>query len=267
MIETATALAERAMDFLRETIDLLLPAEPEQSLRIFWAFFFLEMPRYLVTDVAVLAAAWLRPPRPRPRRDDVLVSAIVPAHNEADTIHHTIRSLREQDHPNLEIIVVDDGSTDSTPAICEALAARGEIRFLRFPERQGKSAALNQGIRASRGEILLFMDSDSTLDRDAVSAMLAYFRDPAVGAVSGNLGVRNPNENLLTRAQTIEYAINITVGRRFKAMAGILSIVPGALGAFRRELVERVGGHEPGPGNDSDLTIRVRKLGWQVAFA
>jgi cellulose synthase/poly-beta-1,6-N-acetylglucosamine synthase-like glycosyltransferase len=268
VIDGAMHLLERSFEFVGEAVDFLRSIGPEQAMRVFWAFFFLEVPRYLFSDLIVLVSAAFRRPRPNfPPMDHVLVSVIVPGYNEADTIYNTVRSLREQDHPNIEIVIIDDGSTDDTARICEKLAARGMIRFFRFAQRQGKSAALNLGLRGCRGEIVLFMDSDSTLDRSVVSSMLAYFRDPEVGAVSGNLGVRNAGTNLLTRIQAIEYVINITVGRRFKAMAGILSIVPGALGAFRRELIDRVGGHEPGPGNDSDLTIRTRKLGKKVAFS
>lgn len=258
------------LDFFGETRDWVLDLWPDQFVRVFWAFIFLEIPRYLFTDLYILLRFLFSKDREitanhldaKPQ-----VSVILPALNEERTIAYTVRSLLEQDYPNLEIIVVDDGSTDRTPEICQKLAEEGHIRFFQLRDRQGKSAALNYGFKVSRGEYIVFMDTDSTLDRNAIFNLLKYFEDERVGAVSGNLGVRNFHTNLLTKLQAIEYLVSITVGRWFRASIGILSIVPGAFGAFRRSLLERIGGHEPGPGNDSDLTIRTRKLWKQVVFA
>ena len=119
----------------------------------------------------------------------------------------------------------------------------------------------------ARGEFVLLMDSDSTLERSTVWQMVRHFEDPKIGAVSGNLTVRNYNASLLTRLQAIEYLLSLSIDRRFKAEVGILSIVPGALGVYRRELLGSVGGLEPGPGCDSDATNRIRKLGYQIGFA
>jgi len=258
------------LDFVVETLDWITDLGPARFCRVFWAMLFLEVPRYVLTDFYILVV-WLlkggRTPQPALPTDPPLVSVVMPALNEEETIEYTVKSIREQEYPNLEIVVIDDGSTDRTPQICKTLADRGWIRFLRMERRQGKSAALNFGVRACRGEYVIFMDTDSTLDRGAIIRLLEPFQDPRVGAVAGNLEVRNRGECLLTRFQALEYMTAMSVGRRFKAHAGILSIVPGAFGAFRRALLERVGGHEPGPGNDSDLTIRVRKLANRVAFA
>ncbi|MCB7129504.1 MAG: glycosyltransferase, partial [Candidatus Brocadiales bacterium] len=136
-----------------------------------------------------------------------------------------------------------------------------------FEERAGKSAALNHALRYARGEYIVFIDADTTFDRDAIFNVIKNFADPKVGAVAGNLRPRNAKRTLLTRLQQIEYLFTIDVGRRIRANFGILPIVSGAFGGFRRELVEQVGGHEPGPGNDSDLTIRIRKLGYKIVFA
>ncbi len=257
------------VDFFLRGFDWITTMPFEQFVRVFWAILFLEVPRYLLTNVYVFlkhfyeerAEPPLALPDPAP-----LVSVIVPALNEKDTIVFTVRSLLEQDYPRLEILIVDDGSSDGTEELCTDLARRGSIRYYRLRQRQGKSAALNLGLAAARGEYAVFMDSDSTLDRDCVSRLVSRFQDPEVGAVSGNLDVRNYDENLLTWMQAMEYLITLSVGRRFKASVGILAIVPGAIGAFRRDLLQRIGLFEPGPGNDSDLTIRTRKLGRQVAF-
>lgn len=251
-----------------EAVDAIFGRGGSRFVQAFWIFVFLEVPRYLLTDLVVaIHHAW---PRRRPARADanvVRTSVVLAALNEEDTIALTIRSLLEQDHGDVEIIVVDDGSSDRTAAICEAFAASGAIRFLRFERRQGKAAALNYGTRFATGAYVVYMDSDSTLDRDAVRKLVRPFRDPAVGAVGGTLGVRNAGTNLLTGLQSLEYLISIALGRRFRALVGTLSVVAGAFGAFRRELLDPIGGHSPGPGNDSDLTIRVRKAGFKIAFA
>ncbi len=249
---------------------------PDQFILVFWAFCFLEVPRYFLSDLYVLFSALRDKWRHKPPvslaqlHSRPLVSVVLAALNEESTIEATVRSLLEQSYPNLEIVVIDDGSNDRTAEICQRLADSGLLRYYRFfslEERQGKSAALNYGIRAARGELLVFMDTDSTLDRDSILNMVAQFEDPEVGAVCGDLRVRNLRDNLLTRLQGMEYITSLMVGRRFRAAAGILSIVPGALGAFRSNLIQRVGGHEPGPGNDSDLTIRIRKLRKKIVFA
>ncbi|MGQ0659221.1 MAG: glycosyltransferase family 2 protein [Chromatiales bacterium] len=258
------------IDYFRRGFDWVATMPLEQFVRVFWAVLFLEVPRYLITNIYVFfrhlreerEARLLNLPDPVP-----LVSVIVPALNEEETIAYTVRSLLEQDYPRIEIIIVDDGSTDRTAAVCKSLGQRGSIRYYRMQERQGKSAALNLGLSAARGEYAVFMDSDSTLDRDCISRLMTQFAEPRVGAVSGNLDVRNYGDNLLTWMQAMEYLITLGVGRRFKASVGILAIVPGAIGAFRRDLLQRIGLFEPGPGNDSDVTIRTRKLGRQIAFA
>ncbi len=255
------------IDFTGRGFDWISSMSFEQFVRVFWAIIFIEVPRYTFTTVYVFLAHHLRRPREEVRSTPApLVSVIVPSLNEAATLPETVRSLREQDYPSIEIIVVDDGSTDSTPLVADRLG-NGRVHYHRMQERQGKSAALNFGIGASRGSLLVFMDSDSTLNRDCISKLVSRFNNPGTGAVSGNIDVRNYSRNLLTWLQMLEYLITLSVGRRFKASVGILSIVPGAIGAFRRDLIERIGRFEPGPGNDSDLTIRTRKLGYQIEFA
>ena len=201
------------------------------------------------------------PDQPAPK-----VSIILPVLNEADTISVSVRSIQEQDYPNIEIIVIDDGSTDNSADVCRKLASQGLVKFFPLIERQGKSGALNYGCQLATGQFLVFMDSDSTLDRRAITNLLKPFHDERIGAVGGNVGVRNTYTNILTQLQTFEYLCSITVGRQFRAKMGILGIISGAFGAFRKDLVERVGWYEPGPGADSDLTIRIRKLGKEIAF-
>lgn len=253
--------------FIGDTVSFLLNLKPEIFIRVFWGFVFLELPRYVFTDIFVfLRSLFTRRVIIEESKYTPKVSIIVPVMNEGETIALTLKSLLNQSYPNYEIIVVDDGSTDRTVDICQMLASDGKISFLRPGSRQGKSAALNYGLGFATGEIVIFIDSDSCIDRDALWVMTKGMKDKHIGAIAGNLSVLNSKKNLLTRLQTIEYMTSMTIGRIFRSCAGILCIVPGAFGAFRRSLLKRVGGHEPGPGNDSDLTIRIRKLNHKVDF-
>lgn len=270
-MDNFAALFEIVRYYLVDAWDWLILLSPEQLLRVFWAVIFLELPRYTAANLYIfylyLNGKLEEKVRPKRVQKAPLVSIIVPAHNEGPIIGATVESLAEQDYPNIEIVIIDDGSTDSTARQLAEIRRRPRLNVFRLSERQGKSAALNFGLGVSKGEFVVFMDADSTLARDVVSNLIAHFDDPLVGAVSGDLGVRNHHVNLLTRLQAVEYLISLSLGRRFKARMGILSIVPGAIGAFRRKLLTRIGGIEPGPGNDSDVTIRTRKLGMRIAFA
>ncbi len=263
-------------DIIADTFDYLLSLDEYGAFRVFWYFFIFDFPRYVLTDIFILIDEKLKERSPRRDNDFLLrlkynpplVTVIIPALNEEETIGWTVRSLQEQTYKNLQLIIVDDGSTDGTPEICHKLAQNDNIIYARFSERAGKSAVLNYGLQFTRGEFVIFVDSDTTFDRDAIYKMLTAFADPEVGGVSGNLRPRNGNNNLLTHLQQIEYIFTISIGRRVRAKLGILPIISGAFGGFRRNLIglNSIGGHEPGPGNDSDLAIRVRKKGYKISF-
>ncbi len=240
---------------------------------IYWHFLLLEFPRYVVTDIVVLIRELWPIKRITPDftqallQHKTLASVIIPCHNEEHTILKTINSLKTQSYPYLQIIVVDDGSTDRTPAICTPLSESGDILYLRNSLRGGKSSAANMGLKHCRGEYLITADADTTFDRDAIWHMLNAFSDPEIGAVSGNVRIRNVKHNLLTRLQAIQYLITISVGRIASAQLNILLIVSGAFGAFRREIVEQVGGWDVGPGEDADLTLKSKLQGSKIGFA
>ena len=142
----------------------------------------------------------------------------------------------------MEVIVVDDGSTDRMFEVAKSLQREGLVdKVLRLDHRGGKSAAVNLGLSICTGDVVVISDADTTFDRDAFAELLSYFSDPRVGAVSGNLGVRNAAASLITRHQAIEYAIGISLGRSIQDMLGILSIASGAFGAFRRSAIEASG--------------------------
>jgi len=204
-----------------------------------------------------------QPPAPAPHGIGP-VSVIVPAYNEEKGIAATIESLLRTRHP-LEIIVVDDGSTDRTAEIARTYGRYG-VRVISRPNG-GKPAALNTGISQARCPILVLLDGDTVFEPDAVARLAAYFADPKVGAVSGNAKVGN-RKGLLGRWQHIEYVVGFNLDRRFYDLAGCMPTVPGAIGAFRREALEQVGGvSEDTLAEDTDLTMAVLRAGWRVRYA
>lgn len=238
---------------------------------LFWFAILFELPRYLIGAIVVACAD----PRRRPPAADVpdfSVSVLLVGHNEAAALERSIRSLAAQSFRRrggrLQAVVVDDGSTDGMGDIARRLQAEGRIdAALRVRPRGGKSAGVNLGLTACRSDIVVIADIDTTFDDDAIEAFLPCFLDPRVGAASGDLGVRNAGHCLVTRHQAIEYLISISLGRRIADTLGILSIVSGAFGAFRRSALESVGRLDPEVGEDADLTMKLRRAGWRVRFA
>ncbi len=192
------------------------------------------------------------------------VSVIVPAYNEAANIAATVRSLVRNDYPGIEVIVVDDGSTDGTADIVERLGLLG-VHVLRQPNA-GKPAALNTGIAYARNDILVLVDGDTVFAPDAVGRLVQPLRDPRVGAVSGNTKVAN-RRGLLGRWQHLEYVIGFNLDRRMFDIAECMPTVPGAIGAFRRTAIRDAGGvSEQTLAEDTDFTMAVLRAGWRVVY-
>ncbi|MCR9219865.1 MAG: glycosyltransferase family 2 protein [Alphaproteobacteria bacterium] len=253
-----------------EPLNYLLSLNAQEFVRMFWHTLFIEIPRYLLPGALIaLGHASHRPRRtvaggPTAPR----VSVLLPGHNESARLELAVQSMRLQSRPPDQIIVIDDGSTDGMGALARRLKREGAIDLaLSTRLRGGKSAAANLGLGYATGEVVVIADVDTTYDDDAFERLVAPFDDPACGAVSGNLGVRNWNEGLIARWQTIQYLLSISLGRRVTDMLGILYIVSGAFGAFRRTALEQVGGWDVGPGEDADITVKLRQAGWRVQFA
>jgi len=195
------------------------------------------------------------------------VAVIVPAFNEEKVIIQTVTSLLASDHPpNFEIVVVDDGSTDGTYQKCiEAFSAEPRVRVFTKPN-SGKPDALNHGVRHTSSEIVIALDADTLFARDTISKLIRHFADPKVGAVAGNAKVGN-RINLLTRWQALEYITSQNLDRRAFNLLNCVTVVPGAVGAWRRELIERVGGfNDLTLAEDADLTMAIRKLGYSISY-
>ncbi|MEU9786155.1 bifunctional polysaccharide deacetylase/glycosyltransferase family 2 protein [Streptomyces phaeochromogenes] len=195
------------------------------------------------------------------------VSVIVPAYNEKECIANTLESLAKSTHP-IEIIVVDDGSTDDTSQIARD-AARSfgmtNVRVIR-QENAGKPAALNNGVRSASYDIVVMMDGDTVFEPDAVHQLVQPFADPEVGAVAGNAKVGNRN-TIIGAWQHIEYVMGFNLDRRMYDLLRCMPTIPGAIGAFRRDAVLEVGGmSEDTLAEDTDITIAMHRGGWRVVY-
>lgn len=193
------------------------------------------------------------------------VSVLVPAYNESGYVGPCIESILDSAYPSdrLEVVVVDDGSTDGTFAEAAGYRDRGVNVFTR--ENGGKHAALNYGLVCASHDIIVTVDADSVLDRDAISKVVGLFQhNPRVGAVAGTVRISN-NRAVLTGSQALEYALSINTFRRAFDLFGAVPVVPGCLGTYRREALEECYGWDPDTlTEDFDVTLHVLKQGWEV---
>ncbi|HTQ66563.1 MAG TPA: glycosyltransferase [Puia sp.] len=197
-----------------------------------------------------------------------LVSIIVPAYNEEVNAVSSLQNLLKTDYPNFEIIFVDDGSKDDTYAkVSHAFANNTKVRVF-TKTNGGKASALNFGIRQSEAEYVVCIDADTKLLPDAVSKLMAHFSSVAggdkVGAVAGNVKVGN-QVNLLTKWQAIEYVSSQNFDRKAFAYLNAITVVPGAIGAFRKKAIEDAGGFTIDTlAEDCDLTIRILRCNYII---
>jgi cellulose synthase/poly-beta-1,6-N-acetylglucosamine synthase-like glycosyltransferase/peptidoglycan/xylan/chitin deacetylase (PgdA/CDA1 family) len=192
------------------------------------------------------------------------VTVIVPAYNEAAGIADTITTIAASTGVDVEIIVVDDGSSDDTAAIAEALNLSNVTVISQT--NGGKPSALNTGIAAATHPIIVMVDGDTVFEPDTVANLLTPFADPSVGAVSGNTKVGN-RSGLLGRWQHIEYVMGFNLDRRMYEELNCMPTVPGAIGAFRLEALDAVGGlSEDTLAEDTDLTMAINRAGWRVVY-
>jgi cellulose synthase/poly-beta-1,6-N-acetylglucosamine synthase-like glycosyltransferase/peptidoglycan/xylan/chitin deacetylase (PgdA/CDA1 family)/spore germination protein YaaH len=194
------------------------------------------------------------------------VSVIVPAYNEEKLIAATVTRILKSDYANLEVIVIDDGSQDETATVVrKAFGADPRVTLL-SEENGGKAHALNAGLARATGEVVVALDADTVFQRDTISRLTRWFSDPDMGAVAGNAKVGN-RINMITRWQALEYIVAQNLERRALAALDCITVVPGAVGAWRRAAVAKLGGF---PANtlaeDQDLTIAMQRAGYKVHF-
>lgn len=204
---------------------------------------------------------------PKELKNTPFVSVIVPCYNESKTLANCIQSLLDQSYTEYEIIIVNDGSTDTTPIIARRFAReyRPRIRLIN-KSNGGKASALNRGIARSRGEIIVCVDADSIFLKNTVEQLVLSFHNPEVAAVGGNVKVAN-RKHILSRQQSLEYITGLTLQRKAFAQAGCMQVIAGAIGAFRRDALIAVGGYSGSTVvEDMDLTIEFARHGYLVVY-
>jgi len=199
------------------------------------------------------------------------IAVLIPAYNEEKVIERTIRAALRSTYRNLRVIVIDDGSKDRTLQIARDCFPReeasGRVLILTKPN-SGKADALNFGLRHLNPdeEVFVGIDADTVIAREAISLLVPHFLNPKVGAVAGNAKVGN-RVNLWTRWQALEYITSQNFERRALNTLGAVSVVPGAIGAWRTSAVRAMAGyHTDTVAEDADLTMALLRKGYRVEY-
>lgn len=231
---------------------------------------------YLVTRF--LFALFYRPPHPIVEEDVPTATVIIPVKNEEKYIARTLECALDQKYPagKLQVIAVDDGSTDGTLAEMNRLRVDyPELVVVSLGESRGKRAALATGAELAHGEILVFADSDSFLEPDAVRCVVDGFADPNVMAVTGHCDVENLWTNTLTKMQAVRYYISFRIMKAAESIFDMVTCLSGPLAAYRRSmflevrdgwLSQKFLGAPATFGDDRALTNAVLRRGFRVLY-
>ena len=194
-----------------------------------------------------------------------MVSVVVPAYNEGRVIGRTVRSVLAQEYSRFEVLVIDDGSSDDTATAARLATDDARVRVI-TQANGGKAAAINHGMSLATGDVIVVIDADTLLAPDAIRHLVRPLADPRVGAVAGNAKVGN-RVNLVTRWQAVEYVTSQNFDRRAFAAMNCIGVVPGALGAWRRDAVLAVGGYSHDTlVEDADLTLSLLRAGAVITY-
>lgn len=195
---------------------------------------------------------------------EMKVSIIIPAYNEEVTVVQSLKSLLKTAYKNTEFIFVDDGSKDRTAALVkEHFGDLPQLRVFTKPNG-GKASALNYGIEQATADFVICIDADTQLKTDAITELMRYFYDEEIAAVAGTVKVGNKT-NLITNWQSIEYITAQNMDRRAFDVLNTITVVPGAIGAFRKSVIKQVGAFTTDTlAEDCDLTMRILRAGYTV---
>lgn len=235
-----------------------------------WLFFVaitLGIARAVLLAVLAVFARREQAREPVPAVDPTrFVSVLIPAFNEARVIESSVRRVLASEQVELEVIVIDDGSTDGTSDVVHAaFAGEARVRVLTLANG-GKAAALNRGMVLAKGDVIVALDADTQFETTTIARLARWFEDEEIGAVAGNAKVGN-RVNLVTRWQAVEYVTAQNLERRALTRFDAITVVPGAVGAWRRTALDAVGGYPLDTlAEDQDLTIAIQRVGWRVAY-
>ena len=219
----------------------------------------------LLRIALMIALALKKPFVPKAGTSGDAATVLIAAYNEEPVIERTIESILASHGVAVRIIVVDDGSSDGTADVVRRAFGQDARVMLLSKPNGGKASALNLALGEARTPVVVGVDADTQLDPDAIAKLLRWFADPKIGAVAGNVKVGN-RDHLVTRWQSLEYVISQNIDRRALARLNAITVVPGAIGAWRIEALRAAGGFTADTlAEDMDLTWRLHIGGWVIA--
>ena len=224
--------------------------------------------RALALTGLALYSAWKERRQRRPEIDPrTFVSVLIPAFNEERVIERSVAQVLASENVRVEVVVIDDGSKDRTSEIvAKAFSGEPRVRLITL-ENGGKARALNHGLALANSDIVVALDADTQFEPSTIARLARWFAaDERLAAVAGNAKVGN-RINIVTKWQALEYVTAQNLERRALARLGAMTVVPGAVGAWRKQAIVEVGGYPPDTlAEDQDLTIAVQRAGWLVAY-
>lgn len=191
-------------------------------------------------------------------------SILIPAYNESAVIQSCLKSVLASHYTHFEVLVIDDGSKDNTFELANQ-TSDPRLQVLR-KDNGGKASALNFGIARSKASFIIAIDADTVFQHDTVANLMRHFTNRKVGAVSGNTKIVNRHK-LITKLQSLEYIVGFNLDRRMGDLFDCITVVPGAVGAFRRSALEKIGGFTFDTlAEDTDLTLSIKELGYKIVY-
>jgi cellulose synthase/poly-beta-1,6-N-acetylglucosamine synthase-like glycosyltransferase/peptidoglycan/xylan/chitin deacetylase (PgdA/CDA1 family) len=232
-----------------------------------WTIFFIGIILGIIRFIMLTsfaATGWIKLRQKFSSNFNPKVSVVISAFNEAKVIKRTINALLASLYADLEIIVINDGSSDGTLEVLEKNFSQNPSIKILSHENMGKAASLNRGINLAKGSIIVTLDADTLIRKEAIFLLVRHFDDPRVGAVAGNAKVGN-RINLLTKLQAIEYITSQSHDRRAFGIVNSITVVPGAIGAWRKLAIVQAGGFTDNTlAEDADLTVEILKKGYII---
>ncbi len=192
------------------------------------------------------------------------ISVIIPAYNAEDTIVSTIKSLLNINYPKpIDLVVVNDGSTDRTAKILKNFENKKKIRVITNDMNMGKGYSLNKALTTINTNLFVCLDADSLVDSNCLLKMIGFFKDCRVGAVTAGLKVARRN-NMLEKVQHVEYLLNL-FWRKIMVFLDALTVTPGVFSIYRTEVVKRIGGFdEKNLTEDMEIALRLHTKGYKI---